>query len=70
MKVAMKVATLTLFGLALWLGCTTAPRPTQGWNPLRKFLQWEEHKQGELEVLPKRVLTCFQPKCDRSHYLP
>ena len=27
---------------------------------LRKFLQWEKHKQGELEVLPKRVLTCFQ----------
>jgi len=26
---------------------------------LRKF-QWEKHKQGELEVLPKRVLTCFQ----------
>ena len=24
---------------------------------LRKFLLWEKHKQGELEVLPKRVLT-------------
>jgi len=27
---------------------------------LRKFLQWGKNKQGELEVLPKRVLTCFQ----------
>ena len=31
---------------------------------LRKFLQWEKHKQGELEVLPKRVLTCFQSMPD------
>ena len=41
-----------------------------GW--LRKFLQWEKHKQGELEVLPKRVLTCFQSmpdECDRSRSL-
>jgi len=22
-------------------------------------LQWEKHKQGELEVIPKRVLPCF-----------
>jgi len=27
---------------------------------LRRFLQFEKHGQGELEVLPKRVLTCFQ----------
>jgi len=36
---------------------------------LRKFLQWEKHKQEELEVLPQRVLTCFQSmpdECDRS----
>jgi len=32
---------------------------------LRKFLQWEKHKQGELEVLPKRVLTCFQSMPDK-----
>jgi len=31
---------------------------------LRKRLQWEKHKQGELEVLPKRVLTCFQSMPD------
>jgi len=35
---------------------------------IRKFLQLEKHKQGELELLPKRVLTCFQSmpdECDR-----
>jgi len=39
---------------------------------IRKCLQWEKHKQGELEVLPKRVLTCFQSmpdECDRSRSL-
>jgi len=39
---------------------------------IRKLLQWEKHKQGELEVLPKRVLTCFQSmpdECDRSRSL-
>jgi len=46
------------------------PLPTQAWNPVRKFLQWEKHKQGELEVLPKRVLTCFQSMPDKSEVLP
>ena len=31
---------------------------------LKKFLQWEKNDQGELEVLSKRVLTCFQSMPD------
>jgi len=35
---------------------------------LKKFLQWEKHKQGELEVLAKRVLMYFQSMPDNAIY--